>query len=569
MFSGCTNLETVNLEHLKTNNCYTMFSNCNSLRNYTHNASFDLSRCTSIGSMFSGTISLTFADLSNMIFDNDVYVNMDSLFSKAESNSPLNGTRYNNNLSSVTFNSTFKPSNMNSVFQGSVNIENADSLSAITDTSKCTSYSNMFHGCINLTNIDYLSGLTFESCNNIGGMLAWCASLSNYSPMLDWDLTVRKDKSTTRLEISELFYYNHSLTTPMAQQIINTLNWGAVNGGSVFCHCSGLTGSIDLANLSFYGASYNSDYKAYGAGNFNSCSGLTEIKNYSHLESNVGGNRVRNIVREFSNCTSLSALTNANIDYVNSAMFEGCHNIADWSFIPNNVPYYYPAQNASYDGWWFYGPFVNSNIDDNFISRISPFTFTNNADFNSLFYGCPNITTLPTFVDLNKVRVIYRLANLSERQKFSSLPFTGANIPKQGGVTNGLSYFPYMGVSEYTTFLNQLTDYSSEGTNQTTSRQIRIMTDLDDTIPELIDVCRAKHWLVSMVLASSGSTETEITDVLSALTDYSDEQNGDNTNNRTLILTYNYGENKDFRDTIINMMKAKHWNVSFDFTNYQ
>ena len=249
-------------------------------------------------------------------------------------------------------------------------------------------------------------------------------------------------------------------------------------------------------------------------------------------------------------------------------MFNGCYNIADWSFIPNNVPFYYGAGRTHIEGWWLYGPFVNSNIDDNLISRISSINFYNANDFQSLFSGCPNITTLPTFVNINNVRCILRLANLSERQKFSSLPFTGANIPKQGGVSGTLSYLPYMGVSEYTTFLNELTDYSSEGTNQTATRQIRIMTDLDDTIPEMIDVCMAKHWLVSMVLASSGSTETEITDVMSALTDYSDEQNGNNTNNRTLILTYNYGQNKTFADNIVNMMKAKHWNVSFDYTHY-
>lgn len=567
MFRYCSNLETVNIEHLKTSTCYLMFGNCNSLRNYTHNVSFDLSRCTSIHSMFSYTPSLSFADLSNMVFDDDVYVSMNSLFIQTESKRPADGARNLNNLSSVTFNNTFKPTDMYGVFQGNVNIENADSLSAITDTSKCIQYSNLFHGCVNLTNIDYLSGLTFESCDNINGMFSWCISLSDYSPMLNWDLTERKNKLTARFGISELFYHNYSLTTSMAQQIINTLSWGAVNGGSVFCNCIGLTGSIDLANLSFDGAFYNSDYRAYGAGNFNACSGLTEIKNYSHLESNVGNNRIKNIIYEFSNCTSLSALTNANIDYVNQAMFNNCYNIADWSFIPNNVPFYYGAYLPN-NGTGIYGPFVNSNIDNNLISRISPFSFNNNADFASLFSGCPNITTLPTFVNLSSARTIYRLASLSESQKFSSLPFTGANIPKQGGVSAGLSYLPYMGVSEYTTFLNELTDYSSEGTNQITTRQIRIMTDLDATIPELIDVCMAKHWLVSMVLASSGSTETEITDVLSALTDYSDEQNGDNTNNRTLILTYNYGQNTAFAATIVNMMKAKHWNVSFDFTHY-
>lgn len=567
MFENCPNLETVNIEHLKTSNCFGMFNNCYSLRNYTHNASFDLSRCNSIRGMFGQTTSLAFADLSNMIFDDDVYVDMNGLFSKVESKFPSDGTRYLNNLSSVTFNNTIKPTSMLSVFQGSVNIENADSLSAITDTSKCVSYGNMFHGCLNLTNINYLSGLTFESCDSIDGMFSYCVSLSDYSPMLNWDLTERKNKLTARFGISELFYHNYSLTTPMAQQIINTLSWGPVNGGSVFCRCSGLTGSIDLANLSFDGASYNSDYHAFGVGNFSDCSGLTEIKNYSHLESNVGNNRERNIIYEFASCVNLSALTNANIDYVSQAMFNNCYNIADWSFIPDNVPFYYAAYLPN-NGTGIYGPFVNSNVDDNLMSRISPFSFNNNADFASLFSGCPNITTLPTFANLSSARVVYRLANLSERQKFNSLPFTGANIPKQGGVSTSLSYLPYMGASEYTTFLNELTDYSSEGTNQTATRQIRIMTDLDDTIPELIDVCMAKHWLVSMVLASSGSTETEITDVMSALTDYSDEQNGDNTYNRTLILTYNYGQNQTFANNIVNMMKAKHWNVSFDYTHY-
>lgn len=566
MFKDCPNLETVNIEHLKTSSCYEMFNYCTSLRNYTHNTSFDLSRCTSISYMFGHTTSLAFADLSNMIFDDDVYVNMNGLFGKDESGFPLDGTRYNNNLSSVTFNNTIKPSNMGSVFYGSVNIENANSLSAITDTSKCTTYGAMFHGCLNLINIDYLSGLTFESCDYIDGMFTWCASLSDYSPMLNWDLTKRKNKLTARFGISELFYYNYSLTTPMAQQIISNLSWGAVNGGSVFCHCSGLTGSIDLANLSFDGASYNSDYHAFGAGNFCDCSGLTEIKNYSHLRGNISDHsRDRGIIYEFSNCTSLSALTNANIDYVNQAMFNGCQNIADWSFIPDNVPFYYP------NGWnQLYGPFVNSSIDDNFISRISPFSFNNSGAFPNLFSGCPNITTLPTFANLNNVQYITRLANLSERQKFTDIPFTASNYPF--GLHNVQRYLPYMDASKYITFLRELPDMSSEASNQTDNRKLQIMSDLNLELIDLINTCLFKHYRIELVLATSNNTETEITDVLSSVPDYSEYDTtveGYNyTNYRSLILTYEYNDNtKTFCENLKTMMNAKHWKVSFS-ANY-
>lgn len=566
MFKSCSKLETVNIEHLKTNNCVEMFNGCSSLRNYTHNASFDLSRCTTIYLMFQNTASLAFADLSNMIFDDDVYVNMGGLFAKTENNPPFRGTRYLNNLSSVTFNNTFKPTYMNALFKGSVNIENADSLSAITDTSKCISYSEIFHGCLNLTNIDYLSGLTFESCDYIGSMFAFCTSLSDYSPMLNWDLTERKNKLTKRLDISHLFYYNYSLTTSMVQQIINTLSWGDVDGGSVFTQCSGLTGSIDLANLSFDGASYNSDNQAYGAGNFNGCSGLTEIKNYSHLESNVGNNREKNIIYEFASCVNLSALTNANIDYVNSAMFNGCYNIADWSFIPNNVPYYYPAQPNNYEGWWYYGPFVNSNIDDNVISRISPFSFDNNGAFQNLFSGCPNITTLPTFANLSNIRCIFRLANLSERQKFTDIPFTASNYPFY--LTNTLRYLPYMDASKYITFLRELPDMSSEASSQTDNRKLQIMSDLNLELIELINTCLFKHYRIELVLATSNSTQTEITDVLSSVTDYSEfdtSVEGYNyTNYRSLILTYAYNDNtKTFCENLRTMMSTKHWKVSF------
>lgn len=566
MFRYCSKLETVNIEHLKSSQCYLMFGNCSSLRNYTHNASFDLSRCNNIREMFRETTSLAFADLSNMIFDDDVTVNMSQLFIKSENNPPIRGTRYLNNLSSVTFNNTFKPTYMDALFQGSVNIENADSLSAITDTSKCISYANLFHGCLNLTNIDYLSGLTFESCDDIGGMFAFCTLINDYSPILNWDLTERKNKLTKRLGISHLFYYNYSLTTSMAQQIISTLSWGDVDGGSVFTQCSGLTGSIDLANLSFDGASYNSDNQAYGAGNFNGCSGLTEIKNYSHLRGNINDHsRDRAIIYEFSNCTSLSALTNANIDYVNQAMFNGCQNIADWSFIPDNVPFYYP------NGWTnLYGPFINSSIDDNFISRISPFSFNNNGAFPNLFSGCPNITTLPTFVNLNNVQYITRLANLSERQKFTDIPFTASNYPFY--LTNTWRYLPYVDASKYITFLTELPDMSSEASSKTDSRKLQIMSDLNLELIDLINTCLFKHYRIELVLATSNNTETEITDVLSSVPDYSEYdttvEGYDYTNYRSLILTYEYNKNtKAFCDNLVTMMGAKHWKVSFS-ANY-
>ena len=564
MFGNCSKLETVNIEHLKSYNCTSMFANCTSLRNYTHNASFDLSRCNTIAGMFQKTTSLTFADLSNMIFDDDVTVNMSSLFAKDRNNPPINGTRYLNNLSSVTFNNTFKPTYMNALFQGSVNIENTDSLSAITDTSKCITYDYMFDGCLNLTNIDYLSGLSFESCDNISGMFEWCKSLSDYSPMLNWDLTKRKNKLTARFGISELFYYNYSLTTPMAQQIISTLSWGPVNGGSVFCNCIGLNGSIDLANLSFDGASYNSDNHVYGAGNFCDCSGLTEIKNYSHLRGNISDHsRDRSIIYEFSNCINLSALTNANIDYVNQAMFNGCQNIADWSFIPNNVPFYYP------NGWTnLYGPFVNSSIDDNFISRISPFSFNNSGAFPNLFSGCPNITTLPTFANLNNVQFICRLANLSERQKFTDIPFTASNYPF--GLNDKWRYLPYMDASKYITFLRELPDMSSEASSQTNNRKLQIMSDLNLELIELINTCLFKHYRIELVLATSNSTQTEITDVLSSVPDYSEYdttvEGYDYTEYRSLILNYNYGQNKTFCDNLASMMRTKHWKVSFSLS---
>ena len=566
MFGNCSKLETVNIEHLKSYNCTSMFSNCTSLRNYTHNASFDLSRCNTIAFMFQNTTSLAFADLSNIIFDDDVYTNMNGLFSKSENNPPIRGTRYLNNLSSVTFNNTFKPTNMGGIFQGSVNIENADSLSAITDTSRCTAYGNIFHGCLNLTNIDYLSGLTFESCDDIGGMFAFCALINDYSPILNWNLTERKNKLTKRLVISHLFYYNYSLTTSMAQQIINTLSWGDVDGGSVFTQCSGLTGSIDLANLSFDGASYNSDNQAYGAGNFNGCSGLTEIKNYSHLRGNINDHsRDRTIIYEFSNCINLSALTNANIDYVNQAMFNGCQNIADWSFIPDNVPFYYP------NGWTnLYGPFVNSSIDDNFISRISPFSFNNSGAFPSLFSGCPNITTLPTFANLSNVQFILRLANLNESQKFTDIPFTASNYPF--GLNNNLRYLPYMDASKYITFLTELPDMSSEASSQTNNRKLQIMSDLNLELIELINTCLFKHYRIELVLATSNSTQTEITDVLSSVPDYSEYDTtveGYNyTDYRSLLLNYNYDQNKTFCDNLASMMRTKHWKVSFDYTHY-
>ena len=569
MFANCSKLETVNIEHLKSYNCTSMFINCYSLRNYTHNVSFDLSRCNTIATMFQQTTSLAFADLSNMIFDDDVTVNMNGLFYKQENNPPIRGTRYLNNLSSVTFNNTFKPTNMANLFYGSVNIENADSLSAITDTSKCLTYGGMFHGCLNLTNIDYLSGLTFESCDYIDGMLAFCASLSDYSPMLNWDLTKRKNKLTARFGISELFYYNYSLTTPMAQQIINTLSWGPVNGGSVFCICTGLTGSIDLANLSFDGASYNGN-NAYGVGNFNSCSGLTEIKNYSHLEGNVGNSRNGNINYEFSNCTSLSALTNANIDYVNGAMFNGCYNIADWSFIPNNVPYYYGNSNTHIEGLWPYGPFVNSNIDDNLISRISPINFYNAIRLQNLFSGCPNITALPTFVNVNNIQCVLRLANLSERQKFTDIPFTASNYPFY--LTGTWRYLPYMDASKYITFLTELPDMSSEASSQTDNRKLQIMSDLNLELIDLINTCLFKHYRIELVLATSNSTQTEITDVLSSVNDYSEfdttVEGFNYTNYRSLILTYNYNQNKTFCDNLASMMRTKHWKVSFNNTLY-
>ena len=193
MFSGCTNLTSVNIHSLNFSEIKFMgylFNECLNL-NYIHFSKFNIQNALDMSHMFSSCYSLTSIDfpkvnsnnrkdMSYMFYNcinlkffdiskfNTTIVNMNNMFNGCKSLISINNTKLNNfdiedmsymfyNCSSLkyidisNFN-TFKVKNMSSMFQG------CNSLISI-NISKINTYnvedmSNMFYNCTSLISVD-------------------------------------------------------------------------------------------------------------------------------------------------------------------------------------------------------------------------------------------------------------------------------------------------------------------------------------------------------------------------------------------------------------------------------
>ena len=141
MFSGCANVENINIQNFNTSKCInmnSMFSRCESWSNCDVSG-FNTSNCTDFNGMFDACFEIYNLDLSN--FDTRKVTNMAYMFNSCK------GLR---NLNISTFD-TSKVTNMDHMFNWCDVIEEID-ISAF-DTQNVTNMKEMFNHCTNLTTV--------------------------------------------------------------------------------------------------------------------------------------------------------------------------------------------------------------------------------------------------------------------------------------------------------------------------------------------------------------------------------------------------------------------------------
>ena len=268
MFSGMSNLTTLNISN------------------------FDTSQVTNMSSMFSGMSNLTALDLSN--FDTSQAMYMGSMFQGMSNITTLDLSNFD----------TSKVTSMYAMFSGMSNLTTL-SISNFY-TSKVTYMSSMFLGMSKLTTLD-LSNFDTSQVKYMNYMFSGMSNLTT--------LNISNFDTSQVTDMSYMFMHMSSLTT---LDLSNFNTSKVTNMGNMFYGMRNLT----TFNLS----SFDTSKVTNMASMFSGMSNLTTLD-----LSNFDTSQVTNMVSMFSNMSSLTALdlSSFNTSKVISmvAMFNGMSNL--------------------------------------------------------------------------------------------------------------------------------------------------------------------------------------------------------------------------------------------------
>ena len=268
MFSGMSNLTTLNISN------------------------FDTSQVTNMSSMFSGMSNLTALDLSN--FDTSQAMYMGSMFQGMSNITTLDLSNFD----------TSKVTSMYAMFSGMSNLTTL-SISNF-DTSKVTYMSSMFLGMSKLTALN-LSNFDTSQVKYMNYMFSGMSNLTT--------LNISNFDTSQVTDMSYMFMHMSSLTT---LDLSNFNTSKVTNMGNMFYGMRNLT----TFNLS----SFDTSKVTNMASMFSGMSNLTTLD-----LSNFDTSQVTNMVSMFSNMSSLTALdlSSFNTSKVISmvAMFNGMSNL--------------------------------------------------------------------------------------------------------------------------------------------------------------------------------------------------------------------------------------------------
>ena len=318
MFSGCSNLTSLDLSNFDTSNVTTMgymFNDCSNLTSLDL-SNFDTSNVTDMDGMFADCGNLTSLDLSN--FDTSNVTDMDGMFADC------------GNLTSLDL-SNFDTSNvtdMRIMFKGCTNLTSLD-LSNF-DTSNVTAMATMFGRCTNLTSLD-LSNFDTSNVITMVNMFAECEKLTNL------DLSSFDTSNVTSMWT---MFNGCSNLTSLDLSNFDTSNVTTME--YMFNDCSTLT-SLDLSN-------FDTSNVTNMRGMFDGCSNLKELDLNNFDTSNV-----TTMVNMFAECEKLTNLDLSSFDISNVTgtlfMFSACDSLTKLH-TPINVVVFVELPSSDNETWY-------------------------------------------------------------------------------------------------------------------------------------------------------------------------------------------------------------------------
>ena len=281
LFASCSNLTDLNITGIDTSNCtslYNMFYNCKSLTNVDV-STFNTSKATSFESMFSGCSNLTQLDVSG--FDTSNATTLNSTFSGCSNITQLNVSGFN----------TSKTKFLGSTFSSCSKLQTLD-VSGF-NTSNVTNMSSMFSGCSNLTQLN-VSGFDTSNVTTMASMFLGCSKLQtldvsrfNTSKVTATTSMFSGCSNLTQLNVSGFDTSNVTNMAYMFQNLTNIsiLDVSGFNTSKVkqindmFSNCTNLT-QIDVS-------AFNTSQVTNMKGVFNNNTQLSQINLSSFNTSNV------------------------------------------------------------------------------------------------------------------------------------------------------------------------------------------------------------------------------------------------------------------------------------------
>ena len=280
MFSGCSQLTSLNVSNFDTTNVTamnSMFSNCKSLTDLNV-SNFDTKSVINIGGIFTNCSSLITLDLSN--FNTSKVTNMSWMFYWCNNLVELDLTNFD----------TRNVTNMNLMFNGCeklsrLNISNFN-------TSKVTNMASMFGSCSNLTELD-LNNFDTSSVTNMSSMFVGCSQLTS--------LNVSKFDTSKVTDMSSMFNNCNKLPN-LDVSNFNTSN--VTNMKNLFFNCSSLTS----LNVSSFDTSKVTTMQSM----FTSCRNLGELD-----LTNFDTSKVTDMQGMFSSTNNITKLDISSFDTSN------------------------------------------------------------------------------------------------------------------------------------------------------------------------------------------------------------------------------------------------------------
>ena len=405
IFTGLTNVKSINLSGLK------------------------IPHCSSLGDIFNGCSSLTTINLNNSDFSS--ITSFDNLFT---------GRVYTNKLTSVSMAgcTVNEKDNWTAVklFYGCGNLSDLNMRGFVNG--KCTSFESIFENCKNITSIN-VGNWNTESVASMKNAFASCGA-NNRISNIDISSFKLNSNKVSNLDMTGMFKNTgfETITFP-ANNYESKLRINAINVDSLFQNSKHLNLGNDVNRLYFASAT-SANYL------FSGCSSLVVDDINMSLPNALSTDNL------FNGCTSITSV-NMNLSCPNSSssmyMFNGCTSLENATLKLN-----LPKVDSLYS--------MFNGCTKLAVADLSKSVFTDCTSINSLFNGCSLLETVTLdevdlrncgrFTDVFKSCSKLKTVNMN-RIDLSSATKANISFVFSGGNLENL----YMADAD----LSSITDYSS------------------------------------------------------------------------------------------------------------